>query len=89
MELFIYATDQNPETFKNKNWLLPTIRLKLKTQLKKFTAIKIDDLMALEKIGVSENIKNIYRITVEIPDTWETNKKLISVKPMRLNSVTD
>jgi hypothetical protein len=89
MEFFIYATDQNPETFKNKNWLLPTIQLKLKTQLKKFTAVKIDDLMALEKIGVSENIKNIYRITFEIPDTWEVNKKLISIKPVRLNSVND
>jgi hypothetical protein len=89
MEFFIYATDQNPETFKNKNWLLPTIQLKLKTQLKKFTAIKIDDLITLEKIGISENIKNIYRITFEIPDTWEVNKKLISIKPVRLNRVND
>jgi hypothetical protein len=89
MEFFIYATDQNPETFKNKNWLLPTIQLKLKTQLKKFTAVKIDDLMALEKIGISENIKNIYRITFEIPDTWEVSKKLISIKPERLNRIND
>jgi hypothetical protein len=89
MELFIYASDQNPETFKNKNWLLPTIQLKLKTHLKKFTAVKIDDLMALEKIGISENIKNIYIITFEIPDTWEVNKKLISIKPVRLNRITD
>jgi hypothetical protein len=89
MEFFIYTTDQNPETFKNKNWLLPTIELKLKTQLKKFTAVKIDDLMALEKIGISENIKNIYRITFEIPDTWEVSKKLISIKPVRLNRIND
>jgi hypothetical protein len=89
MELFIYASDQNPETFKNKIWLLPTIQLKLKTHLKKFTAVKIDDLIALEKISISENIKNIYRITFEIPDTWEVNKKLISIKPIRLNRVND
>jgi hypothetical protein len=89
MEFFIYTTDQNPETFKNKNWLLPTIELKLKTQLKKFTAVKIDDLMALEKIGISENIKNIYRITFEVPDTWEVSKKLTTIKPVRLNRIND
>jgi hypothetical protein len=89
MEFFIYASDQNPETFKNKNWLLPTIELKLKTQLKKFTEVKIDDLMALEKIGISENIKNIYRITFEIPDTWEVSKKLTTIKPVRLNRIND
>jgi len=43
----------------------------------------------LEKIGISENIKNIYRITFEIPDTWEVSKKLISIKPARLNRIND
>lgn len=41
--------------------------------------VKIDDLIDLEKIGVSESIQNIYKITFEIPDTWELNKKLISI----------
>jgi hypothetical protein len=60
-----------------------------KTKLKKFTAVKIDDLIALEKIGISENIKNIYRITFEIPDTWEVSKKLISIKPVKSNRIND
>lgn len=89
MDLFIYAADQNPETFKNKNWVLPTIHLKLKTHLKKFTIVKIDDLIDLEKIGVSESIKNIYRITFEIPYSWEINKKLISIKPTTSNGLNN
>jgi hypothetical protein len=89
MELFIYSSEQNPDTFKNKNWSLSTIQLKLKTQLKKLNAEKIDEFIALEKIGISENIKNIYRITFKIPDTWEVNKKLLSIKPLRLNRIND
>jgi hypothetical protein len=45
--------------------------------------------MALEKIGISENIKNIYRITFEVPDTWEVSKKLTTIKPERLNRIND
>jgi hypothetical protein len=89
MELFIYSSEQNPETFKNKNWSLSTIQLKLKTQLKKLNAEKIDEFIALEKIGISENIKNIYRITFKIPDTWEVNKKLLSIKPVRIRRFSD
>jgi len=89
MELFIYSSEQNPETFKNKNWSLSNIQLKLKTQLKKLNAEKIDEFIAFEKIGISENIKNIYRITFKIPDTWELNKKLLSIKPVRIRRFSD
>jgi len=80
-ELYIYAKDVMPDTFKDKKWGLPGMILGIHTALTTRHAEKVDSGLFQEENAVSENYPYIIKVVYKIPAPWKLDKPLLKITP--------
>lgn len=83
LTLYVYANNSASDSFADKLWTLPGMKLGIKTTLKTVSIENVASATFQKQWEVAEKYANIVKVVYEIPASWDAMNPLVEITPKK------